>query len=77
MQLQGCRCTLSRWPVPVSEGVIIPISERDLEDYRQGLRDRDLQPFEQVINDITRKHPESEAYYAGRRGEQLDQGNHG
>lgn len=49
------------------------VSEQDREDYEQGLRDRQKGVFDQAFNDITVNHPESEAYYKGRRGEQLDE----
>jgi hypothetical protein len=48
------------------------VSHDDRDDYEQGLRDRNLGLFDQVINDITVQHPDSDAYYKGRRGEQLD-----
>jgi hypothetical protein len=49
------------------------LSKRDRDDYKQGQRDRGLGIFDQAISDITVQHPDSEAYYKGRRGEQLDE----
>jgi hypothetical protein len=48
------------------------VSKKDREDYEEGLDDRDKGLFDQVLNDITVNHPDTEAYYKGRRGEQLD-----
>lgn len=48
------------------------VSEQEREDYEQGLRDRQKGVFDQAFNDITVNHPDSEANYKGRRGEQLD-----
>lgn len=49
------------------------VSRQDREDYEQGLRDRDMGVFDQAVNDISVNHPDTEAYYKGRRGEQLDE----
>ena len=49
------------------------VSEQDREDYEQGVRDRQKGVFDQAFNDITINHPDSEAYYKGRRGEELDE----
>jgi hypothetical protein len=49
------------------------VSRQDREDYEEGRRDRDKGVFDQAINDITVNHPDTEAYYKGRRGEQLDE----
>jgi len=49
------------------------VSRQDREDYKEGLRDREKGVFDQALNDITVNHPDSEAYYKGRRGEQLDE----
>jgi hypothetical protein len=51
------------------------ISKQDRDDYKQGLRDRHKGVFEQATIDITVNHPDTEAYYKGRRGEQLDEDN--
>ena len=49
------------------------VSKHDRDDYEEGLRDREKGIFDQALNDITVNHPDSEAYYKGRRGEQLDE----
>ena len=49
------------------------LSKRDREEYEEGRRDRDKGVFEQALIDIPVNHPDSEAYYKGRRGEQLDE----
>jgi hypothetical protein len=49
------------------------VSEQDREDYEEGLRDRGKGIFDQALNDVTVNHPDTEAYYKGRRGEQLDE----
>lgn len=49
------------------------VSREDRNDYERGQHDRDLGLFDQVVTDITVQHPDSEAYYKGRRGEQLDE----
>jgi len=49
------------------------VSKHDRDDYEQGLRDRDKGALEQVFDDVTVNHPDSDAYYKGRRGEQLDE----
>jgi hypothetical protein len=48
------------------------VSKKDREEYEEGLRDRHKGVFDQAVIDITVNHPDSEAYYKGRRGEQLD-----
>lgn len=49
------------------------VSNRDREEYEQGLRDREKGVFDQALIDIPVNHPDTEAYYKGRRGEQLDE----
>jgi hypothetical protein len=49
------------------------VSKDDRQDYQQGQHDRGLGIFDQVLNDVTVQHPDSDAYYKGRRGEQLDE----
>jgi hypothetical protein len=49
------------------------VSKEDREDYEEGLHDRQKGVFDQAINDVTVNHPDTEAYYKGRRGEQLDE----
>jgi hypothetical protein len=49
------------------------VSKKDREEYEEGLRDRQKGVFDQAIIDISVNHPDSEAYYKGRRGEQLDE----
>jgi hypothetical protein len=48
------------------------VSKKDREDYEQGRRDRNKGVLEQALIDIPVNHPDSEAYYKGRAGEQLD-----
>ena len=49
------------------------VSKHDRDDYEEGLRDREKGIFDQALNDITVNHPDTEAYYKGRQGEQLDE----
>ena len=49
------------------------VSEQDREDYEEGLRDRGKGIFDQALTDVTVNHPDTQAYYMGRRGEQLDE----
>jgi len=49
------------------------VPKQDREDYERGQRDRHSSLFDQVVNDITVSHPDNEAYYKGRRDEQLDE----
>jgi len=49
------------------------VSQRDREEYEEGRRDRDKGVFDQALIDIPVNHPDSEAYYKGRRGEELDE----
>jgi hypothetical protein len=49
------------------------VSKHDRDEYEEGLHDRDKGVLEQAFNDVTVNHPDSEAYYKGRRGEQLDE----
>jgi hypothetical protein len=51
----------------------VSIPKKDRDDYEEGLRDRNKGVFDQVINDVTVNHPDSDAYYKGRDGEQLDE----
>ena len=48
------------------------VSKKDRDEYEEGLRDRDKGVFDQAVIDIPANHPDSDAYYKGRRGEQLD-----
>ena len=48
------------------------VKKNDRKDYEEGLRDRDKGVFDQAIIDLSVNHPDSAAYYKGRRGEQLD-----
>lgn len=43
-------------------------SEEELEDNALGLRHRELGLFDQVVNDVTVDHPDTRAYYDGRKG---------
>lgn len=49
------------------------VSRHDRDDYERGQHDRKLGVFEQAVNDITVQHPDSEAYYKGRRNERFDE----
>jgi hypothetical protein len=49
------------------------VSKKDREEYEQGLRDRKKGVFDQALIDIPVDHPDSEAYYKGRDGEELDE----
>jgi hypothetical protein len=49
------------------------VSKKDRDEYEEGRRDRDKGVFDQAIIDISDNHPDSEAYYKGRRGEQFDE----
>lgn len=49
------------------------VSKNDREEYEEGLRDRQKGVLDQALIDIPVNHPDSEAYYKGRRGEQLDE----
>lgn len=49
------------------------VSKKDRDDYEEGCRDRDKGVFEQALIDIPVNHPDNDAYYKGRRGEQLDE----
>jgi hypothetical protein len=49
------------------------VSKQDRDDYEEGLRDRHKGVFDQAAIDLTVNHPDSDAYYKGRRGEQLDE----
>jgi len=52
------------------------VSKQDREDYEQGLHDREKGVLEQAfLIDIPVQHPDNEAYYMGRRGEELDDDN--
>lgn len=48
------------------------VSKKDREDYDEGRRDRSKGTMDQVVTDLSGNHPDSDAYYKGRRGEQLD-----
>jgi len=48
------------------------VSEKDREDYEAGRKDRGKSTIEQVATDLGGNHPGTDAYYKGRRGEQLD-----
>ena len=48
------------------------VSRTDRHEYRQGQNDRELPFVERNIKDITKDHPDTEAYYKGRDNEQLD-----
>ena len=48
------------------------VSKKDRDDYEESLRDRDKGVFDQAIKDTTVNHPDTDAYYKGRKGEQFD-----
>jgi len=48
------------------------VSRKDRDDYEEGLRDRAKGSIDQVITDVSGNHPDTDAYYKGRRGEELD-----
>jgi hypothetical protein len=43
-------------------------TEDELEDNALGLEHREKGLFDQVVNDITVDHPDTKAYYDGRKG---------
>lgn len=43
-------------------------TEDELEDHALGLQHRELGLFDQVVNDVTVDHPDTKAYYDGRKG---------
>jgi hypothetical protein len=43
-------------------------TDEELEDNALGLEHRDLGLFDQVVNDVTVDHPDTKAYYDGRKG---------
>ena len=43
-------------------------TDDELEDNALGLEHRDLGLFDQVVNDVTVDHPDTKAYYDGRKG---------
>jgi len=43
-------------------------TEEELEDNDLGLRHREVGLFDQVVNDVTVDHPDTKAYYDGRKG---------
>jgi len=49
------------------------VSKQDREDYEEGRRDRERGVFDTAVTDISGNHPDTEAYYKGRNGEQLDE----
>jgi len=51
--------------------VDMPVSKEDREDYEEGLHDRSAPG--QGLRDFLGQHPDSDAYYKGRDGEQLDE----
>jgi hypothetical protein len=52
---------------------LMAVSKQDREDYERGRSDSKLGWFDKAVNDITVQHPDNEAYYKGRRDEQLDE----
>ncbi|HEY2235039.1 MAG TPA: hypothetical protein VGK01_16330 [Candidatus Angelobacter sp.] len=49
------------------------VKKEDRDDYEQGRKDRDKGTFQQVFDDVTVNHPDSEAYYKGRHGDEFDE----
>jgi len=43
-------------------------TDEELEDNALGLKHRELGLFDQVVNDVTVDHPDTKAYYDGRKG---------
>jgi hypothetical protein len=56
-----------------SKEISMAVSDKDRSDYERGRRDAEKGVFDQALNDIPADHPGTEAYYKGRRGEQLDE----
>jgi hypothetical protein len=50
------------------------MDKKDREDYERGRRDREKGTVDQFLTDVTNNHPDTSAYYRGRRGDQLDSG---
>ena len=48
------------------------VSQKDRKDYEAGRRDREKSTIEQVAIDLGGNHSGTDAYYKGRRDEQLD-----
>lgn len=48
------------------------VSKKDRDDYEAGRRDSKKGTWDQFVNDMGGNHPGTDAYYKGRRGEQLD-----
>ena len=43
-------------------------TDEELEDNALGLKHRELGVFDTMVNDITVDHPDTKAYYDGRKG---------
>jgi hypothetical protein len=43
-------------------------ADEELEDNALGLKHRELGLFDQIVNDVTVDHPDTKAYYDGRKG---------
>lgn len=43
-------------------------TDQELEDNALGLQHRELGLFDTMVNDITVDHPDTKAYYDGRKG---------
>lgn len=56
-----------------AKGVRMSVSKHDRDEYEQGREERGRSTFDTFITDITGQHPDSDAYYKGRDGEQLDE----
>jgi len=48
------------------------VSKTDRDDYEEGKRDSEAGTVDQVVTDISGNHRDTDAYYKGREGEQLD-----
>ena len=48
------------------------VSPKDRKDYEQGRKDERKNFFDKAVHDVTVQHPDTPAYYKGRKGEQLD-----
>jgi hypothetical protein len=50
----------------------VGVSKKDREEYEEGPRDWEKGLFDQAVIDSPANHPDSAAYYKGRRGEEFD-----
>lgn len=57
----------------LTEVRLMSVSRKDREDYEKGIEDSKKGALDQVLTDVPVRHPGTDAYYKGRRGEQLDE----